>query len=86
MCHSLTHASVTPPVPTTGGVAPGSLAVMDQFTPLLPQALVPMKGPDTGPPLRWNAAHALVVLGLALTVLWLGVVAFGLVLLVWNAV
>jgi hypothetical protein len=59
---------------------------MDQFTPLLPQALVPMKGPDAGHPLRRGAAQALVVLGLALTVLWLGVVAFGLVLLVWNAV
>ena len=59
---------------------------MDQITPLLPQAPAPIERPDAGPPLRWNAAQALVVLGLALTVLWLGVMAFGFVLLVWNAV
>jgi hypothetical protein len=59
---------------------------MNPITPLLPQALAPIERPDTAPPLRFNAAQALVVLGLALTVIWLGVMAFGLALLVWNAV
>jgi cytochrome c biogenesis protein CcdA len=65
---------------------------MDQITPLLPpllpQALAPTKRTDSGDSLRWNAAQAqvLVVLGLALTVFWLGAMAFGLALLVWNAV
>lgn len=59
---------------------------MNPITPLLPQALAPIERQNTAPPLRFNAAQALVVLGLALTVIWLGVMAFGLALLVWNAV
>ena len=36
--------------------------------------------------LRFNLGPAVVIFGLALTVLWLGAMAAGLVLLVWNAV
>jgi hypothetical protein len=88
MSHSLAQASVTPLVPTTGGVTPApGKAAMDQITP--PDLLAPRTPGKAGRLRRnlgQNLGQAVVVLGLALTVLWLGAMALGFVMLLWNAV